>query len=328
MRLKHFILDCLAAIQAIPLLLSHVLNRALVLWWAAFVGASTLLGVALLLCVRWLGGEWFAQAVASGQWWALGMVMALLSGVVLAVASAQTLRVLLAASGLLAEQEWTAQASANANASVYDSAHGSAHDSAQITHSFASMASAFHAEREKSRDRSEWLRITADRIEAQTEAIRAAQRSSVFENTAVANASAETESEIRGAEFHDEFQQMLFENSLVGVAVVNAEGAFDDVSVHFAALFGYERADLIGQHFSLLLPPHLRNEAVERSAELFEQWRHRSSVWQALHNNGDTIAVQLAMRSVRGSDGTAKLGMVCKPLVSAASALAPHTPQV
>jgi PAS domain S-box-containing protein len=65
-----------------------------------------------------------------------------------------------------------------------------------------------------------------------------------------------------------------------GVCVTDAQGRYVEVNAGYAQLYGYRREELIGRHFTLVLPPEARQRAQQmydayiqgKAGELAREW--------------------------------------------------------
>ena len=83
----------------------------------------------------------------------------------------------------------------------------------------------------------------------------------------------------------------LIDKAPIGVCIIDSAGAFERVNDAYAGVFGYEPADLIGQHISMVMPP----DEIAR-AELERRRRHeerstRLGEFDLLHRDGRRVTI-------------------------------------
>ncbi|MFW5785622.1 MAG: PAS domain-containing sensor histidine kinase [bacterium] len=87
----------------------------------------------------------------------------------------------------------------------------------------------------------------------------------------------QTEESVRGAQ---ERLRRVVENTPVGICITDRHGTFEDVNPQYCRLYQYEREELIGRHFTMVVPDEeqermrrLHDEFIEGTAELRGEWR-------------------------------------------------------
>lgn len=89
---------------------------------------------------------------------------------------------------------------------------------------------------------------------------------------------------------HDyEFFKSIFDSSLTGVSVTDQKGFFVDVNKTICKLYGYSKKDLIGSHFTMLVPHGNKKHSTETYNRLFETDDSNQQYWTVVKKNGKEI---------------------------------------
>ncbi len=89
----------------------------------------------------------------------------------------------------------------------------------------------------------------------------------------------------------------VYNSADIGMCVTNAEGKFVEVNNAYCKTYGYTREELIGQPFTIVLPPYLREYAQQLHNDYIAEGTDASAgEWQVQHKNGSIrdIAVTAA----------------------------------
>ncbi|MCS7018359.1 MAG: chemotaxis protein CheB [Cytophagales bacterium] len=82
----------------------------------------------------------------------------------------------------------------------------------------------------------------------------------------------------------------VFATTDIGISIADAQGRFVTVNPGLCQMLGYETYELIGQHFTIIIPPEYRKEANERHRFCLEG-NKISGEYKYLHRNGTLIDV-------------------------------------
>ncbi|NBB82534.1 MAG: PAS domain S-box protein, partial [Alphaproteobacteria bacterium] len=93
----------------------------------------------------------------------------------------------------------------------------------------------------------------------------------------------------------------LFRDAGVAMCVTDAAGRFRDVNAAFCALYGHDRAALIGASHAMILPEGERHRADEAIAALVAEGRPVSTSWRGRRQDGTPIDVRTTTRLLPGS---------------------------
>ncbi|MBM5571679.1 MULTISPECIES: sensor domain-containing diguanylate cyclase [Deefgea] len=101
--------------------------------------------------------------------------------------------------------------------------------------------------------------------------------------------------------------QALFDISPAGIAIADQQGRYLQVNDSYCCLFGYSRAELIGNTFRLILTE--QDQALEAMILNLALTQDRSAPteWQVRHKSGRTLFVHSAFKTFFYSDGSAKI---------------------
>lgn len=111
---------------------------------------------------------------------------------------------------------------------------------------------------------------------------------------------------MRNAALARETMTRLVKAAPIGICVTDETGVFEQVNPHYCNLYGYDHQELVGCHFTKLLPPDHR-EAKSRLHELFIQGRGDSQEeMQVLTRHGEQKTVLADAVRITGDDGRPK----------------------
>lgn len=82
----------------------------------------------------------------------------------------------------------------------------------------------------------------------------------------------------------------VFETTDIGISIADAQGRLVNVNPGLCQMMGYESSELIGQHFTILIPPEQRKEANDRHRFCLEG-NKISGEFKMLHHNGTVMDV-------------------------------------
>ncbi len=86
-------------------------------------------------------------------------------------------------------------------------------------------------------------------------------------------------------------QQLLasiYDTALAGIAVIDVNGHYVQINSTYAYIYGYTPAEMLGQHFTMIMPPELRESAVIAHQQVLNQERQQRTVrhWQVVRKDG------------------------------------------
>ncbi|MGE5647987.1 MAG: ATP-binding protein [Acidobacteriota bacterium] len=94
-----------------------------------------------------------------------------------------------------------------------------------------------------------------------------------------------------------------FNSAALGVTITGEDGWFVDVNPEYCRLTGYPREELIGHHFTLVLPAGLRDEALRAHSAFIESEKRGPSEWQIRRRDGMLVDIHLTSARFVSEDG-------------------------
>lgn len=79
----------------------------------------------------------------------------------------------------------------------------------------------------------------------------------------------------------------------VGICVTDEEGRFVRVNRYYAELYGYQESELIGRHFTVVVPPENREQARALHDSFLLQGEEMPAVWTVLDSSGKAMSVKV-----------------------------------
>ncbi|MEZ5670854.1 MAG: PAS domain S-box protein [Thiotrichaceae bacterium] len=95
----------------------------------------------------------------------------------------------------------------------------------------------------------------------------------------------------------------IFDDIDIGIAMTDARGRFVRVNAAYCKLYGYQLEELIGQSFTLLLPPAVRTQAMQHHTAFLAGHNDYPSFWILQHHDGKIIKQSMIENRVQCSDG-------------------------
>lgn len=90
------------------------------------------------------------------------------------------------------------------------------------------------------------------------------------------------------------FTEILFSLPHIGICITDTEGYFIELNDAYSEIFGYSRDELIGEHFSLIIPEELQEEVRQRYRSSFTDSDSVSEEYEAVAKGGKTIYISAA----------------------------------
>lgn len=96
-------------------------------------------------------------------------------------------------------------------------------------------------------------------------------------------------------ELHDKtiLLSSLFELAAIGMAILDEDGRFVRVNSAYCQVYGYQPHELIGQLFTILLPPPFRKEAFLHYTDFSSEKTTHFPLWSMQHRDGRVLDNQL-----------------------------------
>jgi len=95
----------------------------------------------------------------------------------------------------------------------------------------------------------------------------------------------------------------IFDDIDIGIAMTDALGRFVRVNAAYCKLYGYQREELIGQSFTLLLPLAVRTQAMQHHTAFLAGHNDYPSFWILQHRDGKIIKQSTIENRVQCVDG-------------------------
>jgi len=89
----------------------------------------------------------------------------------------------------------------------------------------------------------------------------------------------------------------------VGICVTDEQGTFLQVNETYCRIYGYEREELVGKNFSLVVPPEYRETAQRMHDDFIETGREIPGVWDVVKKGGIPQKVAVRASLLKQNDG-------------------------
>jgi diguanylate cyclase (GGDEF)-like protein/PAS domain S-box-containing protein len=99
------------------------------------------------------------------------------------------------------------------------------------------------------------------------------------------------------------FLQSVYNSAEIGICVTNEDRCFVLVNDAYCRTYGYEREELIGQPFTVVLPEHLREMAARIHDEYLAGGEESAGEWQVLTKSGEIRDVMVTAARVSTDEG-------------------------
>jgi len=102
----------------------------------------------------------------------------------------------------------------------------------------------------------------------------------------------------------DALLKAVYNSADIGMYVTNSEGKFVEVNNAYCKTYGYTREELIGQPFTIVLPPYLREYAQQLHNDYIAEGTDASAgEWQVQHKNGSIRDIAVTAARLILTDG-------------------------
>lgn len=95
----------------------------------------------------------------------------------------------------------------------------------------------------------------------------------------------------------------VFQAADAGISIVNKEGILIEANNTFCQLYGYMREELLGCHFTKLIPDEFKEEALKQHSEFFESKESMRGLGIVKQKNGTEINAQITAVKILDSAG-------------------------
>jgi diguanylate cyclase (GGDEF)-like protein/PAS domain S-box-containing protein len=98
------------------------------------------------------------------------------------------------------------------------------------------------------------------------------------------------------------FQEVV-DKSPIGVCITNAQGMFDYVNDAYLSIYGYQREEMVGRHFTLVVPGPQQDELTKKHEQFIERKGEISGEFQVQKKNGEPLTIVANAAWFLGHDG-------------------------
>jgi len=77
----------------------------------------------------------------------------------------------------------------------------------------------------------------------------------------------------------------------LGVSIIDEEGKFTFINTHYQKLFGYEIEELIGKHFSIIIPDEMKEKMNQLHQDFINHQSEFLGEWEVQRKNGETFRI-------------------------------------
>jgi PAS domain S-box-containing protein len=95
----------------------------------------------------------------------------------------------------------------------------------------------------------------------------------------------------------------LVERTPLGLCITNPQGIFEYVNPAYCRLYGYSSDELVGQHFTLVVPEEQRAEITVLHDRFFAGDAELRGEWEVLRNDGQRLHILADAARIEGEDG-------------------------
>ncbi len=93
-------------------------------------------------------------------------------------------------------------------------------------------------------------------------------------------------------EKHPENVQAIIDNEKdMGICITNANGYFVTVNSRYPEIYRYAKNDIIGNHFSMMLPPADADKLSKRHDDFIKDKHEIIRNWEVMNKNGEKIKI-------------------------------------
>lgn len=96
----------------------------------------------------------------------------------------------------------------------------------------------------------------------------------------------------------------VFNAAAFGVCVTNAFGYFVDFNQEYTKIYGYEREELIGKHFSIVVPDQFKRQATKMHDDFIKDGFELPAEWEVIRKDGTPISIYVKAELLVQPDGS------------------------
>lgn len=98
--------------------------------------------------------------------------------------------------------------------------------------------------------------------------------------------------EIEKSRESDLFYNKIFETANLGICLTNSQGIFTAVNPEYCNIYGYSKEELVGNHFTMVVPPEHRDALIELHDKfIFEKEFELSQEWEVVRKDGEKLHI-------------------------------------
>lgn len=97
--------------------------------------------------------------------------------------------------------------------------------------------------------------------------------------------------EIQGLKKTHENLQTLFNVAPIGLSIVNEEGLYEYVNEFYCKLYGYTPEELIGNHFSMIIPPENKALLIKQHKEFMKNRTNTTKEFKVIDKKQEQFTV-------------------------------------
>ncbi|MCU0394150.1 MAG: PAS domain-containing protein [Thermoflexibacter sp.] len=90
--------------------------------------------------------------------------------------------------------------------------------------------------------------------------------------------------------------QEIINASEYAICITNAEGLFAFVNDNYCQTYGYSREELIGNHFSMVVPDNTKAILNKLHDEYIEKQQEISNTWEVVNKKGELMKINVDAR--------------------------------
>jgi PAS domain S-box-containing protein len=98
----------------------------------------------------------------------------------------------------------------------------------------------------------------------------------------------------------------VVEDTLTAICITNKQGLYEYVNKGYCKIYGYEREELIGQHFGIVVPEQYKADLNRLHDDFFEKKVEIGGEWTVLNKAGKMFSIIANAAYILGVDGTPK----------------------
>jgi len=95
----------------------------------------------------------------------------------------------------------------------------------------------------------------------------------------------------------------LVDRTPLGLCITNPQGIFEYVNPAYCRLYGYSSSELLGQHFTLVVPPEYRQQLVSLHDAFIAGKEELRGEWEVVRKDGQRLHILADAVRIEGEDG-------------------------